>query len=213
MICFAGYSDKIIEFAKTWLGILKECCEKGFNKTVIMNGIEKKKTKYANSNIDVENHALNNRMNFLISSSRHDSLMEKVLAEKIKDASTFYPGKFLKEKVLDQITSIQVLVMGNTTKESAKQFCEGTIAKVFKTTKSNNIGFEVGHIPTGQQFYWDSVSPKQGNEQANTDADINPDEDGVESSNADDEQSDEDEEKDERKEDNNFIEVYFQPPD
>ena len=66
-----------------------------------MNSIEKKKTKYANANIDVYDHGVNNRMNLLFPSSKHDSLMEKVLTEKLNDLKNFCPGKFLKERVLD----------------------------------------------------------------------------------------------------------------
>ena len=90
----------------------------------MINSIEKKKAFFANSNIEVLNHGINNRMNMLIPYSFHETLKEKVLADKLSnEKSPFCPGKFLKEWILDQITFIKMLVMGNITGEQAKQFC------------------------------------------------------------------------------------------
>ena len=113
-----------------------------------MNALEKKKTKYANSNIDVDDHGTNNRINYLVPTSCHDSHMVKFLSEKLKKPNQFCPGKFLKQKVFDRVTSVQVLIMGNTSQEQANNFCEGTIAKVFKTTvEEGDGGFDVRKIP------------------------------------------------------------------
>ena len=62
-----------------------ECAKKGgFDHEQVMHSIEKKRAKFANSNIEVENAALNNRILLLIPHTFHDSLMEDVLTEKLK---------------------------------------------------------------------------------------------------------------------------------
>ena len=60
----------------------------------------------------------------LIPHSFHDSLMEKELSELLEKGEDFdpkedkfCPGLFLKDKILKNISSIQVLVFGNTTEQ------------------------------------------------------------------------------------------------
>ena len=99
-----------------------ECAQKdGFDEEQVKNSIEKKKTEYANNNIEASSYAANNRLLFLIPHTFHDSLMEKVLTEQLEKRETgntnFCPGTFLRERILDQISSIQLLVFGNSSKE------------------------------------------------------------------------------------------------
>ena len=67
--------------------------------------MEKIKSLYANGNLEVDDHAMNNRLLFLIPHTFHDSLMEKVLVKKLKQRQngdkSYCPGKFLKDKILD----------------------------------------------------------------------------------------------------------------
>lgn len=52
---FSGYSEKIFEFAKTYIDIMLECAKKdGFEKSQVENSIEKIKTECYNSNFEVE---------------------------------------------------------------------------------------------------------------------------------------------------------------
>ena len=99
-----------------------ECAKKGgFEHSQVMNSIEMKKSEYANNNTVCSEYATHNRLLFLLPHTFNDSLMEEVLTKKLEDEdsvdSTFDPGKMLKEKIIDEITAIQVLVFGNTTKE------------------------------------------------------------------------------------------------
>ena len=120
-----------------------ECAkEDGFEESQVVNSIESIKSDYANSNVEVGEQATNNRLLFLVPHSFHDSLMEKVLNEQIEKRSgeeeeaepdangplipksssvvdNFCPGRMLKERVLGQITNVQVLVCGNTSEERA----------------------------------------------------------------------------------------------
>ena len=86
-----------------------------------MQSIEMKKSDYANNNTECTEYAMHNRLLFLFPHTFHDSLMNKVLTEKLENedsiASTFDPGKMLKEKIVDNIAAIQVLIFGNTSKE------------------------------------------------------------------------------------------------
>ena len=58
--------------------------EGGFDDSQVLNSMEKVKQEYANSNLEVEDHAVNNRLLFLIPHTFHDSLMEKVLTKHFK---------------------------------------------------------------------------------------------------------------------------------
>ena len=100
-----GFSDKLFEFAQTFIDIMLECATKdGFDSEQVIHSIEKKRVKYANSNIEVENHAMNNRILLLIPHTYHESMMENVLTEKLNNPSeiqeNFCPGQFLREKIL-----------------------------------------------------------------------------------------------------------------
>ena len=46
------------------------------------------------------------------------------------------PSEFLKEKVMTQITSVQVFVFGNMTKDQAVEFCKENIVKKLNTVDS-----------------------------------------------------------------------------
>lgn len=110
-INISGYSDKILNFVKQFLDIMQECAKLGgFEKTLVDNVMGDKKSEFANANSQVGDHATNNRLNFLFPHTFHSSLMEKALSTKIEaDAGgteDFCPGKLLKEKILDQITSV-----------------------------------------------------------------------------------------------------------
>jgi hypothetical protein len=75
--------------------------------------------------VDVNDHAWNNQRLFLIPHKFHDKLTSNVLSEKLKQAdesglADFDPGLFLKDKVLENVTQVQVLIFGNTSKEKAE---------------------------------------------------------------------------------------------
>ena len=75
-----GYSDKLFDFAQTFLDIMFECAkEDGFEETQVINSIEKIKSEYANSNLEVGEQATNNRLLFLLPHTFHASHMETVL--------------------------------------------------------------------------------------------------------------------------------------
>ena len=137
-IRITGYADKILVFIKMFLDIMLECAKPGrFEKSLILNAIETKKAYYANENSNVADHAANNRLLFLFPHTFHASLMEKALADQLEapgtaDSYMHHPDKFLKERILEQITSVQVLFFGNTSVEDAKGFCEKHIVKQFK---------------------------------------------------------------------------------
>ena len=137
-IKITGYADKILIFIKMFLDIMLECAKPGgFEKSLVMNAIESKKAYYANDNSNVADHAANNRLLFLFPHTFHNSLMEKALSDQLEDpgAADSYmhcPDKFLKEMILEQITSVQVLFFGNTSEIQAKKFCENHIVKQFK---------------------------------------------------------------------------------
>ena len=67
----------------------------------------------------------------------HDILIAKVLTEKLEQGedldASFDPGNLLKEKILDKISSIQVLIFGNTSESQATEFCKRNIVEKFKT--------------------------------------------------------------------------------
>ena len=109
------------------------------------NSVEKQAASFANANMDVDSHALNNRIQFLIPHTFHATLMEKELKDKSKEIEeagddfdgfkdkNFCPAKLLKEKILDQISSVQVLVFGNTSQVDALKFCKNIVKPTFKT--------------------------------------------------------------------------------
>lgn len=102
-----------------------------------MNSIEKQKTKYANSNMECTDYSGHNRLLFLLPHTYNDALKEKVLEDYLEDEekvkSEFDPGKFLKEKIIDNISSIQTLIYGNTSEESSVEFCKKNILGKFNT--------------------------------------------------------------------------------
>ena len=52
---FSGYSEKIFEFANTYIDIMLECAkEGGFEDAQVDNSIEKVKTEFYNQNFEVE---------------------------------------------------------------------------------------------------------------------------------------------------------------
>ena len=65
------------------------------------------------------------------------------------------PHKFLKDKILSQISSVQVLVVGNTSEKQAVKFCKENIVKKFKTVTNNNIAqlqTKVGYLHKGDEL-------------------------------------------------------------
>ena len=110
----SGYSDKIFTFAETYINILLECAKQGgFEETLILNSIEQCKSQYANNNVDVRDHTVNNRFLFLFPHTFHDGLMAKVLSDELKKSEedgnvsqSFDPGMLLKEKIIDNISSV-----------------------------------------------------------------------------------------------------------
>ena len=60
-------------------------------------------------------------MLFLLPHTFNDKRLADVLNEKLENedsiADSFDPGKMLKEKIIDEITAVQVLIFGNTAKE------------------------------------------------------------------------------------------------
>ncbi len=118
---FEGYSDKLFTFIEEYLDILFECSEKDWTPDEVLNSVETIGAEYTNSNLDVADHATNNRLLFLIPHTYHNSLIEKVLKKKLKEAKQddfkgfeeFNPSALLKD-ILQNISSIQLLVLGNT---------------------------------------------------------------------------------------------------
>ena len=82
-----GYSDKLFEFAKTYIEIMLSCARPGgFKKEQVINSMEKKRAKYANSDVEVDAHAFNNRLLLLIPHTFHYSKMETVLKDQLNIA-------------------------------------------------------------------------------------------------------------------------------
>ena len=73
----------------------------------------------------------------LIPHSFHDKLMEKELQKQqdLGDKFDLDPAKLLKEKILNNILSIQMFVFGNTSEETSVKFYEDHILPNFKTVK------------------------------------------------------------------------------
>ena len=75
-IKISGYSDKILDFVKIYLDIMRECARPGgFDKALVKNVMDKIRTKYANDNADIAVHAANNSLLFLFPHTFHSSLM------------------------------------------------------------------------------------------------------------------------------------------
>ena len=100
------------------------------------------KNEYANWNVEATDHTSNNRLLFLCPHTFHSSLIKKeleaMLALSDEEQREIKPFQFLREKVLSQITSVQVLVFGNTSKEQAVEFCNEHIVKKFPTVASHH---------------------------------------------------------------------------
>ena len=76
-IKIAGFSDKLLLFAKILLEIVRACAEEdGFRKADLLDSIEEVRADYANSNIQAVDWMTNNRTNFLMPHTYHTSLME-----------------------------------------------------------------------------------------------------------------------------------------
>lgn len=110
-VWISGYSQKLFEFAETFIEIMLECAKPGgFEHTQIMNSIEKEKSNYANRNLDCTEYATHNRLLFLLPHTFNDKRMAEILTEKLNNedsiASSFDPGKMLKEKIVDEITAV-----------------------------------------------------------------------------------------------------------
>ena len=125
-----GFSDKIFEFARAYIDIFIGCAEdNGFDRESVMHSIAKNKDAYlAGYNGELEDKAAHNRLLMLIPHTFHDKCMETVIEEQLDlkdnfDMTAFSPQKLLREKILNKITSIQVLVFGNSEKEDAVNFC------------------------------------------------------------------------------------------
>ena len=69
----------------------------------------------------------------------HDSHMANVLKDALylTNAEDFHPGKFLKEKILDEVTSIQILMFGNLLEEEARDFGQKQIVDRFKLVEEH----------------------------------------------------------------------------
>ena len=125
----SGYSDKIFEFAETYIDIMLGCAKQGgFEESLIWNSMEQCKAAHSNSNYEVSDHSTNNRLLFLLPHTFHEGLMAKVLSDKLKAGEegldpAFDPGLLLKEKILDNVSSVQVLIFGNTAETEATEFC------------------------------------------------------------------------------------------
>ena len=99
-----------------------ECARPGgFNQTQVMNSIEKKKTMYTNDLMECADYAMHNRLLFLLPHTFHNDLMGKELIKLLESEDDilekFDPGKLLKDKVVDNISSVQVLIFGNTSEK------------------------------------------------------------------------------------------------
>ena len=85
-----------------------------------MNNVEGLKSYFANMNVDVSDHVINNRLLYLLPHTFHPDLMErefKRMLDEEEKQDDINPSKFLREEILDQIRSVQVLVVGNSSKE------------------------------------------------------------------------------------------------
>lgn len=79
-IKISGFSDKVFLFAEMFLDIVRTCGRQdGFNQSTVLDSLNEAKAEYANSNIEAQDRANNNRTNFLKPHTFHASLMEKVL--------------------------------------------------------------------------------------------------------------------------------------
>ena len=84
-ITIRGYSDKVLDFAKIYLDILIACGKpQSFEKRALLGSMEKKSEAYANSNLEADYRAKNNRTLFLNPQKYHDSYLGKLLDEEIR---------------------------------------------------------------------------------------------------------------------------------
>ena len=130
----SGFSDNLFKFAEMYIKILMESAEKEFDQDTVRHSVEKIRTEYANNNNEVDDKASHNRLLMLIPHSFHDKLMEKELKELLDDwdlLGGFDPSEFLKNTVLANIMSVEVMIFGNTSEEDSKKFCNEIILKSF----------------------------------------------------------------------------------
>ena len=70
-----------------------------------MNSVENLKSKFANTNCEIMDHAINNRLLFLLPHMFHPDLIEKELAAMLElddeAQESINPSAFLKDKILD----------------------------------------------------------------------------------------------------------------
>ena len=147
-----GFSDRAFEFAKAYIDLLLESANKdGFERSSIQHSIEKIKSEYANSGDTVDEKATNNRLLMLIPHTFHDKRVEKSLRKQIKLGPdfTYSPGVFLKEKIIENISSVQILVIGNTTKDESIKFCQENIVAKFNTVECNHESNERCYVAAG----------------------------------------------------------------
>ena len=100
----------------------------------------------------------------LIPHNYHDRRMERELEKQLKEKWDFNPGEFLQEMILDNISSVEVLVYGNTLKEDSIEFCKREIVPKFKI--SDNLCFHDGvatrcGIRAGCIYSEKTTSPKK----------------------------------------------------
>ena len=87
-------------------------------------------------------YATHNRLLILLPHRFNDSLIGSVLKSKFEEedkvkAGKFDPGKMLK-RIMTTITSVQVLVFGNTSKEKAVNFCEKSLVNRIKVVNCSH---------------------------------------------------------------------------
>ena len=76
-LSITGFSDKIYEFASIYIQLLFDCAkEKGFEANSVKHSIQKKKSVYANNNIEPDDKATHHRILMLIPHTFHDKLIE-----------------------------------------------------------------------------------------------------------------------------------------
>ena len=140
-ILIHGYSETVLKFVEEYLNLMRDCAQQGgFEKEVVDNIMEEKLQEFEDANSDIADHATNNRICYLHATTFHPSLIAKAIQDYIDDSGntdSFCPGKFLKERILDEITATQIICVGNTSQQEAENFCKAQIVDKFKLQPSN----------------------------------------------------------------------------
>ena len=133
-----AFSDKILSFTASLIDIILSCAtDGGIEKSLIANSLERQHRKFKNFNLDVIVRCNNSRLQYLMPDHFHPCQMEKALkdswlrygadGEAASEASEgpemMSPSTFLRERILNRIQGIQVLVVGNTSESEALAFC------------------------------------------------------------------------------------------